>query len=72
VATIYKLRARPGYVPKFRALGYPVVPAIFLLSTAYLLLNALIDPSSRLWVLGLYAVLLAGIPVWMRVDRNRR
>ena len=28
---IYRLRARPGYVPKHPALGYPVVPAVYLL-----------------------------------------
>lgn len=64
VGAIYRLRARPGYVPKFRALGYPVVPAIFLVSVAYLLINQLVDPSSRMWAAGIFAVLLAGIPVY--------
>ncbi len=64
VGAIYRLRARPGYVPKFRALGYPVVPAIFLLSVAYLLLNQVIDPSSRNWAIGIFVIILAGIPVY--------
>jgi amino acid transporter len=64
VGAIYRLRARPGYVPKFRALGYPVVPAIFLLSVAYLLINQVVDPSSRMWAVGIFAVILAGIPVY--------
>ena len=64
VGAIYRLRARPGYVPKFRALGYPVVPAIFLVSVAYLLINQLIDPSSRMWAVGIFTVLLAGSPVY--------
>lgn len=64
VGAIYKLRARPGYVPKFRALGYPVVPAVFLVAVGYLLLNQIIDPSSRMWAIGIFAVLLAGIPVY--------
>ncbi|MFN8573385.1 MAG: amino acid permease [Gemmatimonadaceae bacterium] len=64
VGAIYRLRARPGYVPKFRALGYPVVPAIFLLSVVYLLVNQVIDPSTRNWAIGIFAVILAGIPVY--------
>jgi amino acid transporter len=64
VGAIYRLRARPGYVPKFRALGYPVVPAIFLIAVAYLLANQIIDPSTRMWAVGIFIVLLAGIPVY--------
>ena len=64
VAVVYRLRARPGYAPSFRTPGYPVVPALFILSVIYLLVNALIDPSSRYWALGIFAVLLAGIPVY--------
>ena len=64
VAGVYRLRQRPGYNPSFRTPGYPVVPALFILSVAYLLLNAVIDPSSRMWVFGIFAVLLAGIPVF--------
>lgn len=64
VGAIYRLRARPGYVPRFRALGYPVVPAIFLLSVAYLLANQVIDPSSRYWAIGIFAVILLGVPVY--------
>jgi basic amino acid/polyamine antiporter, APA family len=64
VAAVYRLRRRPGYSPSFRTPGYPVVPALFIASVAYLLLNALIDESSRMWALGIFAVLLAGIPVF--------
>jgi hypothetical protein len=65
VAAVYRLRARPGYVPKFRTPGYPVVPAIFLLSVVILLGNALADTGSRAWTAGIFAVLLAGIPIYM-------
>jgi amino acid transporter len=65
VAAVYRLRARPGYQPVFRTPGYPVVPALFILSVAYLLLNSLIDPTSRMWTFGIFAVLLAGIPVYL-------
>ena len=65
--------ARPGYAPSFRTPGYPVVPALFIASVAYLLLNALLDEGSRMWALGIFAVLLAGIPVFhMTVGKSTR
>lgn len=73
VAAVYRLRKRPGYSPSFRTPGYPVVPALFIASVAYLLLNALIDESSRTWALGIFAVLLAGIPVFhMTVGKSAK
>jgi amino acid transporter len=73
VAALYRLRRRPGYSPSFRTPGYPVVPALFIASVAYLLLNALLDDSSRNWALGIFAVLLAGIPVFhMTVGKGKR
>jgi APA family basic amino acid/polyamine antiporter len=72
VAAIYRLRRRPGYSPSFRTPGYPVVPALFIASVAYLLLNSLLDDSSRNWSLGIFAVLLAGIPVFhMTVGKDQ-
>ena len=72
VAAIYRLRRRPGYSPSFRTPGYPVVPALFIASVAYLLLNALLDEGSRMWALGIFAVLLAGIPVFhMTVGKGK-
>lgn len=72
VAGIYKLRRRPDWKPAFRTPGYPVVPALFIASVAYLLINAVIDPAGRNWVIGIYAVLLAGIPIFyfMRGSRD--
>ncbi len=64
VAGVYRLRRRPDYAPTFRTPGYPLVPALFILSVAYLLLNALIDPGSRNWAIGIFVVLLAGIPLY--------
>jgi amino acid transporter len=73
VAAVYRLRRPPGYSPSFRTPGYPVVPALFIASVAYLLLNALLDPSSRVWAIGIFVVLLAGIPVFhMTVGKNKR
>jgi len=73
VGAVYRLRRRPGYSPSFRTPGYPVVPALFIVSVAYLLLNALVDESSRAWAIGIFAVLLAGIPVFhMTVGKTKR
>lgn len=73
VAGIYRLRRRPGYAPPFRTPGYPVVPALFIASVAYLLLNAVLDRDSRAWAVGIFAVLLAGVPVFhMTVGKPAR
>jgi basic amino acid/polyamine antiporter, APA family len=45
--------------------GYPVVPALFVLATAFLLINAVVDPTSRWPTLGVYATVLLGIPVYV-------
>ncbi len=64
VAVVYVLRRRADYTPKFRTPGYPLVPAIFIASVFYLLANGLLDPGTRTWTLGLFGVLLLGIPVY--------
>ena len=64
VASVFVLRKRPGYAPVFRTPGYPVVPALFILSTLYLLLNALIDPSSRVATGITLGIVALGIPVY--------
>src|SRR6266511_4356643 len=48
IAAIYRLRRlRPDLPRPYRAIGYPVVPAIFILSVAAFVLNALIhEPIS--------------------------
>jgi len=70
VASLFVLRKRSDYKPAFRTPGYPVVPALFVLSTLYLLLNALIDPSSRLATGITLGIVVLGIPVfYMTVGR---
>ena len=48
IAAIYRLRRlRPDMPRPYQAIGYPVVPAIFIVSVAAFVLNALIhDPIS--------------------------
>ena len=71
VASIYVLRKRADYDPPFRTPGYPFVPALFVLATVYLLVNALIDPSSRWATVGVLGTILVGIPVYyVTVGRN--
>jgi amino acid transporter len=65
VAAIFVLRRRPGYDPPFRTPLYPVVPMLFILATLFLLGNAIVDPTSRWPTLGVLAVILLGIPVYL-------
>jgi APA family basic amino acid/polyamine antiporter len=70
VASIYVLRRQPGYAPSFRVPG-PVIPALFILSTIFILGNAILTPSSRWPTLAVLGVILLGIPVYhMTVGRR--
>jgi basic amino acid/polyamine antiporter, APA family len=64
VAAIFVLRRRPGYSPAFRTPGYPIVPTLFILATLYLLVNAVIDPSTRWPTIAVFGVIALGIPVY--------
>lgn len=71
VASVFVLRKRPDYDPSFRVPGYPVVPLLFIVSTVLLLVNAVLDPSSRWPTLGVLGGIVAGIPVYyMTVGRR--
>ena len=71
VASVYRLRRRPGYAPRFRMPGYPVVPALFVISTIMLLANGVADPGARWPTLAIFGVILAGIPIFRMVERRR-
>jgi len=64
VASIFILRRRADYAPSFRVPGYPVVPALFVLATVYLLVNAILDPSSRWATVAVLGAIVLGIPVY--------
>jgi amino acid transporter len=71
VASIFRLRKKPGYAPTFRVPLYPVLPVVFLLSVLYLLGNAIVQESSRMSTLAVLGVVSAGIPVYyLTVGRN--
>ena len=73
VGAVFMLRRRADYAPTFKVPGYPVVPALFVLATIYLLANALIDPSTRWQTAIVLGVILLGIPVYhATVGRNAR
>ncbi|MHB1862106.1 MAG: APC family permease [Gemmatimonadaceae bacterium] len=72
VASIFVLRRRQGYRPAFRVPGYPVVPLLFVMSTVYLLVNALVSPSSRWATAAVLGVVVAGIPVYYATVGQRR
>jgi APA family basic amino acid/polyamine antiporter len=67
VAAVYALRLRrPDLARPFRTPGYPVVPAIFLVVTAVLVLAVFNhpDPSQRRAALVSVLSILAGVPVY--------
>jgi APA family basic amino acid/polyamine antiporter len=68
VALFLLRRAHPDASRPYRIWGYPVVPALFLFVTAYLLVNTLVATPGRALVgLGLIA---AGLPVYAYFTRR--
>jgi len=61
-AGLFLLRRRPGYAPRYRVWGYPLVPAVFILATAWIVANQLATELEESAV-GLLIV-LAGLPVY--------
>ena len=64
VGAIFVVRKRPNYDPPFRTPLYPIVPALFILATLFLLGNALLEPTSRWPTLAVLAIILVGVPVY--------
>jgi basic amino acid/polyamine antiporter, APA family len=70
VAAIFVVRKRPDYDPPFRTPLYPIVPALFILATFFLLGNALLDATSRWPTLVVLAIILLGVPVYYATVRR--
>lgn len=69
VAAVYVLRRRMPDVPRpYRAWGYPVVPGLFLLATAFLMVNTLIATPGR--ALAGLLIVAAGLPVYLYYARR--
>ena len=64
VGAVFLLRrTRPELPRPYRTVGYPIVPAVFLLASLLMLLNAVVEsPGSTL--LG-FGIILLGIPVYL-------
>jgi len=60
---LMRLRARTTYTPAYRVWGYPVVPLVFIVSSAYIVINQIVtDPvESRMGLL----LVGAGWPIYM-------
>lgn len=70
-ASIFLFRRRMPHAERpYRAWGYPVVPVLFLLVTAFLLVNTLITTPTQA-VVGLVLIAL-GLPVYYFFFRHRR
>lgn len=69
VAAIYRLRrSQPHLQRPYKVVGYPYVPAVFVAAAVYLVVNAVwTDP---LWTSVVFAVVLAGLPVYYFVFRQ--
>jgi len=63
VAAIYRLRRlRPDLARPYRAIGYPIVPAIFVIAVAGFVLNSLAHDPVPTGIT--FALILAGVPVY--------
>ncbi|MCC7418165.1 MAG: amino acid permease [Acidobacteria bacterium] len=71
VAAIFRLRrTRPDLPRPYRAAGYPLVPAIFVVAVAAFVVNALVQEPVPTSIT--FALILAGAPVYFIVDRRAR
>ena len=65
---LVRLRTRGTYNPAYRVWGYPLVPIIFVVSSAYIVVNQIIhDPRES--AVGL-VLILAGLPIYYLWLRN--
>ena len=70
VAAIYRLRrTRPDLPRPYRAIGYPIVPAIFVVSVVAFVLNALVHEPISTGIT--FALILAGAPVYRAMFATR-
>jgi amino acid transporter len=71
VAGLYRLRrTRPDLPRPYKVPGYPFVPAVFVIAVVYLVGNAVV--SDPLWTGVTFAIVLAGVPVYIVAFKNSR
>ena len=72
VALFRLRRLRPDLPRPVKAFGYPVLPALYIVAIAFLLVVLLVDPKQRLYsAVGLLIVAL-GVPVYVVWRRSAR
>jgi len=71
---LFVLRRKLPDAPRpYRALGYPVLPALYALLTTVVMILILLSPSSRMQAVFGLGIVLIGIPVyfiWRRVEQS--
>jgi amino acid transporter len=71
IAAIYRLRRlRPDLPRPYRVVGYPIVPAIFIASVCWFVINALVNEPRPTLIT--FALILAGVPVYFVGFSSRR
>jgi APA family basic amino acid/polyamine antiporter len=73
--TIFVFRVREPNTPRpYRALGYPVVPALFVIAATVLIWYTFADSWQTSWIrtLAVTLVILAGVPVYLYFARRRK
>lgn len=67
--SLFTLRRRADYAPQYRAWGYPVLPALFIVSSVVIVINQILrTPVEAAWGL---SIVLAGVPVYYVWVRRR-
>jgi APA family basic amino acid/polyamine antiporter len=60
---LIRLRGRAGYTPAYRVWGYPIVPAVFIVCSVYIVINQIIADAGNA-ATGL-AFVAAGLPIYL-------
>jgi APA family basic amino acid/polyamine antiporter len=69
---LFVLRKRPGYAPLYRVWGFPVVPAVFVIACAAIVINQIISaPAESAFGLGLVALGLPVYYLWAKKSASR-
>jgi APA family basic amino acid/polyamine antiporter len=67
-AGLFRLRSRATYAPRYRVWGYPLVPAVFVVCSTFIVLHQLVADSVNA-LTGL-ALVAAGLPVYLLFVRK--
>jgi basic amino acid/polyamine antiporter, APA family len=63
-------RKKPGTERAYKVLGYPVIPALYILGAAFICINLFIFKPG--YTLPGLAIVLLGVPVYFLIDRKRK